>query len=237
VPTLPTLAVPIRSRRRQRGQFVQKLQHGAAGGVLLFKGLAILQHGPEGTELLIGILEVATSALLIVAMLRAARRLRHGHQTHPHAHGVDWIDIFIAAVLGVEAFERWHADGHIARPTILLALTMLMLGLQHRRIGARADRRRALQVTADGVSLPRRPFGRWSATWPEIAAIRTDARTAVVELRNRRSRSIDLTDTENAREIVEAFEEARRRFEASAPLVQAAPGGLVPEEAPDAKEA
>jgi len=85
---------------------------------------------------------------------------------------------------------------------------MLMLGLQHRRIGARADRRRALQVTADGVSLPRRPFGRWSATWPEIAAIRTDARTAVVELRNRRSRSIDLTDTENAREIVEAFEEA-----------------------------
>jgi hypothetical protein len=72
--------VPIRSRRRQRGQFVQKLQHGAAGGVLLFKGLAILQHGPEGTELLIGILEVATSALLIVAMLRAARRLRHGHR-------------------------------------------------------------------------------------------------------------------------------------------------------------
>lgn len=226
----PDIVVHLRSRRRERALFVQKLQHGMAGVLLLFKGLEILQHGAEGFELALGIVEVLTSVLLIGALVRGMRRLRRGAPSHPHhAHGIDWIDVFVAGVLAVEALERWHADHHIARPTILLALVMLAIGLLHGRIATFGGRRRALRVTAEGISVPRRPFGRFSVGWGNVRALRVDAREAIVEARDGRSHRIDLLDLENAGDVVSAFEEARRRVTVTASAAAtSSPGAAKP---------
>ena len=108
------IVVPLRSRRRERALLVQKLQHGAAGVVLLGTGLATLGRQPHGFELALGVREVGTSALVLGAIVRAMRRVRHGTRgPHGHAHspGVDWIDVFVAGVLGAvlatEGRKQW----------------------------------------------------------------------------------------------------------------------------------
>jgi len=102
--------VPLRSRRQQRGMFVQKLEHAIPALVLLFLGLSTLKEGASGLGLAVAIAEIVSSVLLLVAMARAAHRLRRPHPSATsHAHGVDWIDIFAATMLGVEALEKWRS--------------------------------------------------------------------------------------------------------------------------------
>ena len=212
------------SRKRQRAALVQKIQHAVGGVFLLLQGLGTLQNGPEGMELGIAIVEVVTSGLLIVALARAIRKLRRpALQAHrpahaPHDHGghsgIDWIDILIAGVLGAEVLEKWHATGHLARPTVLLALVLVGIGLLHGRIAAFGARRRALRISAAGVSVPlRRPFARRELSWSQIKAI--DPRQALIELRSGERHRIDLADVEDAPPVVSALEEAQRRHAAS----------------------
>ena len=74
-------------------------------------------------------------------------------------------------MLAVEAYAKYHANGHIARPTILLAVFMLGLGLAHGRLAAWGDRRRQLRIDDDGISLPGRLFRRHTLAWAEVASI------------------------------------------------------------------
>jgi hypothetical protein len=166
--------------------------------------------------LALGVIEVGTSALRLGAIVRAVRRVRHGTpgpRSHAHSPGVDWIDVFVAGVLGAEALERWHTHHHIARPTILLAITVLTLGIAHRRIAAFAQRKRSLRVTYNGISIPRRPFGRFTAKWSELDAITIGEREASVRARAGRSRRVDLTDAENGSEVRAALDTARERLD------------------------
>ena len=219
------IIVPLQSRRRQRAAFAQKLQHAVAGVFLLFQGLNTLRHGPEGLELTIAVVEVVTSGLLIVAMIRAIRQLRKrnpGAPGHVH-HGIDWVDVLIAAVLGAEALEHWHTTHHLPRPTILLAVSLLVIGLLHARIAAAGGRRRALRVGATGLSIPRRRFfARDTVGWEQIGRITIAAREAVIQTRTGPSRTIDLADLDNAAEVIAALEEAQRRL-ASLPPPDAPP--------------
>ena len=240
---LSEIIVPLESRRRQRAAFAQKLQHAVAGVFLLFQGLNTLSHGPEGLELAIAVIEVVTSGLLMVAMIRVVRQLRRrdsGGQGHAH-HGIDWVDVLIAAVLGAEGLEHWHTTHHLPRPTIVLALSLLVIGLMHGRIAAAGGRRRALRVGPTGLTVPhRRFFGREVFSWNQIAGITIGTREAVIEIRNGPSRTIDLADLDNASQVVAALQDAQSRVPTAPPpppaLSPVVAPALSPVEAPVLKQ-
>ena len=207
------IVVPLLSRRVQRGQLVQKLNHAIPTFGLIAAGLQALGEGARGFELALAVVEIVTSVVLIGTIARSLRALRQKRPaTSHHGDGVDWIDIWAAGVLFAEAAERWHLKHHVARPIILTALLTLALGLFHGRIFQWGQRRRALRIAADGLSVGGRPFKAFSATWKEIASISSAGRYAEIRTRAGLSRSIDLDDLENADAVRAALAEARGRL-------------------------
>ena len=206
----PMIAVPIRYRRAQRGLFIQKLQHAVPSIVVLGNGLEHLSHEPHGLDLWVGVAEIGVSLLVIGSVIRGFRKLRSetaaNVDVHHAHHGIDWIDICLGAMLSVEAYAVYHANGHIARPTILLAVTMFTIGLLHGKLTAKGDEQRALRVTADGISMPKRlPFSRMTLAWAEIAAIEIGERYAMVSAIDGRAQRIDLHDVLNPKAVRDAL--------------------------------
>jgi hypothetical protein len=223
--TMPeSLVVPLRSRRQQRAVMVQKLQHAVPGCVLLAAGLQTLGEGPHGTELGMAIFEVAASALLLGSMARTLHASRHllrrsGSTHHPHLahhahHGIEWADLFAAAVLIAEGLERKMHGHHFPRPTILAAATLTVLGLMHGRIQHFAQARRSIRVTDGALFVPGRPFKarRIHATWGELASIEVGERWAVITTRAGRVRKLDLSDLEGEAHVRAALLAARTRL-------------------------
>lgn len=209
--------VPVRYRRAQKGQFVQKLQHAIPSVIVLGDGLSHLQHDPHGVSLALGIAEVGVSALVIGSVIRGFRRLRAGNGagSHGHAHhGVDWIDLSLGAMLLVEAYAKFHATAHLPRPTILLGVVMIVLGFVHGRLAAWGDRRLELRVDDEGISVPRRFFRRLTVAWPEVAEITSGPAIARVITIDGRDQSLDLADAIDPGPIRAALADARARLEA-----------------------
>jgi len=127
-----TELTPERARRRASVRLFQKLQHAVPGFVLLSHGSAMLVNGAEGWHEVLAIAEVVTSLIVFAMLARALRALRvHFREgTVPHVHtGIDWVDIFLGAMLFTEVWSRYVETGHIARPTILLGFVMLFFGV------------------------------------------------------------------------------------------------------------
>jgi len=174
-----------------------------------------LKEGARGFDLALAIVEIGTSVLLVATIARSIRGARkNGQRGLPHAHGIDWVDIWAAAVLFVEAAERWHLRHHMPRPLILTAFVTLGLGLFHGRITAFRRRRRSLRISAEGIYVSGRPFNTFTARWPDIAAIVVTERSAEIRTRHGRVRRLDLADLENADAIRAAFEDARAHIAA-----------------------
>jgi hypothetical protein len=222
------ISVPIQYRRTLKAQFLQKLQHAVPAIVVLGDGLEHLSHREDALDLALGSTEVVISLLVAGSVIRGVRALRaHIAQTeHSHAHhGVDWIDICIGVMLLVEAWSKYHASGHIARPTLLLALVMLTLGVMHGRLLAFGARRRELRIDANGISVATKPFNRMSLTWPEVASIEIGDRWAVISAINGRSRRIDLNDVmrpQAVREVLLRAQTLREEARQAAALEQSA---------------
>ena len=91
----------LRSKRQKRAAAVQKLQHLVPALLLLANGWSALSGHAEGAELAIALLELASGGLFVVAAVRGIRGAVRGRAAaHAHAHhGVDWADIFAAAVV------------------------------------------------------------------------------------------------------------------------------------------
>lgn len=210
-------AVAVRYRRVQRGQFAQKLQHALPSVIVLMDGVDHLQHDPYGASLALGIAEVGVSLAVIVTVVRGFRKLvKGGGSTHEgHAqHGVDWIDICLGAMLLVEAYAKYHANGHVARPIILMAVVLLIIGVMHGRIAAGGARRLELRVDDDGISVPGRFFRRLTLPWSEVAEITVGPGKARVIATNGREQGLNLADAINADAIRQVLNEARERLEA-----------------------
>ena len=207
------IAVPITYRRAERGLFVRKLQHAIPSMVVLGDGLDHLSHNPHGVELVLGVFEVAAAVLVIGSVVRGVQQLRkrlaapHADHAHGH-HGVDWIDIFIGAMLGVEAYSKYHATAHIPRPTILLAVVMITIGLAHGRLAAWGDRRRELRVGPEGLSVPGR-LSRLTLAWSEVESIEMDDKAAVVRATDGRTQRIDLSNVLRPKAVRDALISAR----------------------------
>jgi len=211
------IAVPIRYRRAHRGLFIQKLQHAVPSIVVLGDGIEHLSHGGAGLDLGIGAAEVAVSLLVIGSVIRGFRELRRqtakgDHDVHAH-HGVDWIDICLGAMLSVEAYAQFHATGHLPRPTMLLAFAMFTIGMLHGTIAKKGDERRQLRVSADGITVPGKPFNRLTLAWAEVASIDVDERWAAITATDGRTRKIDLSDVFQPQAVREALTSARTLLE------------------------
>ncbi len=205
--SLEATTVPLRSRRHERALVAQKFQHVLPASGLLLVGAQALRDGAHGGELALAIVEILTSAALVVSFARHVRAVRRPHAAAHAHHGVDWFDIFAAGVLAAEAVERWHLKHHIARPTILVALITLGLGLFHGRIAAHQARRRVLHIDDSGVRIGGKPFRTFFAAWPDIAAITLAPGLAEVHTRagaTRRLHLDDLHDTERVRAALAA---------------------------------
>jgi hypothetical protein len=218
------IAVPIRYRRSVKALFVQKLQHALPSIVVLSDGLAHFADSGHAAEQILGAAEVAVAAAVIGSVIWGVRQLQRQtaaeNLDHLHEHGVDWIDIAIGAMLSVEAVAKYEATAHIPRPTILLALTMFVVGVLHPRLARYGDRKRELRITDNGVSIPGGKFTRLTLAWDEVAAIDFDDRYATVTAVDGRSKRIDLKEVFHPTAVREALMHARTTLEAAR---QAAP--------------
>jgi hypothetical protein len=217
---VPEQVVPIRSRRRELAPMVQKLQHVLPAAALLFQGVTRLRHEPHGWSLLLAAGEVAISVLVVGAFfgqLRASRRSHDADHGDVHAgHGVDWVDLLIGAMLGVEVLAHWHETGHIKRPTVLMAAGIFMIGLLHGKIAARAGRRLALKIDDTGLAVGGRPFQNFTAAWDELAAVEIEPKRARLIRKDGKVRTFDFADLRNAAEVRAALQGVQLRVPALA---------------------
>jgi hypothetical protein len=228
---VPEQLVPIRSRKREFAQVMQKLQHVVPAAPLLFQGASRLQHEPHGWSLLLAVAEVGISVLVLGAFVRQLRSTRNrnedDHGQHA-AHGVDWIDVAIGVMLGIEVWAHWYETGHIKRPTVLMAVVILAIGLLHGRIAARAGRRLALKIGDDGVAIGGRPFQNFVAPWGELADVVIEPQRARLVRRDGKTREINFRDLRNAAEVRAALEGIRLRLAPAEPPPDAAAPSLPP---------
>ena len=75
-----------------------------------------------------------------------------------------------------------------------------------------AEGRRSLRIDAFGLQVRRRPFPRFSVSWPDIERIDLDDRWARVVARGGRQRRINLADLRNAEEVRAALLAAKQRL-------------------------
>jgi hypothetical protein len=198
--------IPLVSKRRERAKLLQKLQHGLPAVVLLFEGARRLAADHDGLSRLLAIGEILSSALVVVSMARTLRKARRPGTGHDeHAHGVDWVDIFLAAMLSAEVLRHWHETAHWKRPTILLAIVTLGMGLMHGRIADRSQRRRALRISTDGLSIGGRFRSVFRAAWTDVDHIDVSAGRATIVLRDGRERRLDLADLRNGSQVADAL--------------------------------
>jgi hypothetical protein len=207
-------AIPVRYRRAQRAQFIQKLQHAIPSVVVLTGGIEHLRHEPHGFSLALGLAEVLVALLVIGTVIRGLRQLRSGAHAHAH-HGVDWIDISLGAMLLVEAYAKFQATADLPGPTVLLGVAMLFIGVMHGRIAAWGDRRLELRVDDAGISVPGRWFRRLTLAWSEVAEITVGPATARVIAVDGRDQALDLADAVNGEALRQLLNEARARLAAS----------------------
>ena len=195
----------------------QKFQHAVPAPVLFRDGVGRLAGHSALWNTALGAAEVGASAVVIVALLRALRRIVKGTTSAHHAHGVDWIDIFLGVMLLVEVLVHHHETGRIQRPTVLLGATMIALGLTHGWLMSRAARRRALHVNDDGITVGRRFFRRFSVRWPDVAEINVSAAKAYIIARDGREHRFDLEDLVAPAEVRQALLAAQARWQTPLP--------------------
>jgi hypothetical protein len=207
-PAHPVL-LPLVTRRRQRVQLFQKVQHAIPVAALLTAGVQGIQNGERGFALGLAIFEIVVSVLLLRTLVKDFAAVRKPHGGHHNSHGgVDWFDVFAAGVLTAEALEHWHTHHHLPRPTVLLAAVTLTLGLLHGRIA----RQRMLHIHDDGIRAGRRFFRKFAAPWQEIERIDMDDKHAHIILRSGRTWRTRLKDLPNAPEVRAALLAARSRI-------------------------
>jgi hypothetical protein len=205
--------LPLRSKRRTRAQMVQKLQHVLPAALLIVSAMSAFRGGEEGAARVIAIVEAIAAVAFIASVAYEVRKSRRKEPGHPHAaHAIDWPDVLVSLVFFAEALERWHRRGKIFNPPFLTGVGMLALGLLHGRIFGAVERHRSLRIDDTGISIGKRPFGKFRAPWDALRTIEIDARYARITRRDGGERRIDLHDVEEAGPVRRALEDARRRL-------------------------
>jgi hypothetical protein len=124
--------VPDRARRRAVAKVLMKVQHAVPGTVLIQEGIHSIREGVEGWHRLLAVSEIVVCAAVFISLARALPQLARDvrSKTVPHIHmGIDWVDIFLGGMLFTEAWAKYLDHGHVARPTVLLGIVMIVYGI------------------------------------------------------------------------------------------------------------
>jgi hypothetical protein len=226
---LTDITVPLVSRRRERVQLMQKLQHGVPAVFVFLEGLDRILNNAGDASRWVGTAEAFAGLLVLGAVGRAIGRLKWGAGHTPprqrvHLHQVDWVDLGLAALLFTEVGVHYFDTGHWARPTILLAVVTLAIGLSHGRLTAYAAKRRALRITDDGVAVGGLLFRTFTARWSDIARIDLADRSAALVMKDGRTQAFDLIDLRHGNDVTRALTRARVRLEQAGPPAAGAAG-------------
>jgi hypothetical protein len=214
---VPEQIIPLQSKKRDLALTLQKLQHVIPAMPLLLHGIERLGHGLHlDASLALGAAEVIVSVLVLGAFVRHLRSMRSpaehdGHGEHAAGHGVDWVDLLIGAMLAVEVWAHWHETGHVKRPLVLTAVVMVILGLVHGRIMARAARRQSLTIDENGLRLGK-PFRRFQAAWDELAAVDIEPDRARLTRKDGKHYEVNFRDLRHAADVRDALEGVRLRL-------------------------
>ena len=141
------------------------------------------------------------------------------------SHGVDWVDLLIGAMLGIEVWAHWYESGHVKRPTVVMAVGIFVIGLLHGKIAARAGRRQALKIDDAGLAVGGRPFQNFTATWDSLAAVEIEPARARLIRKDGKVRTLNFADMRNAADVREALEGVRLRLPAIADTTADADAG------------
>jgi len=193
---------------------LQKLEHAVPSVVLLVDGFRRFAAEPTPLSIGLAIAEVATSALVLRAFAVAARHaFKHDAGSHVH-HGPDWLDIFMGAMVLTEVFVHYHETGHITRPKLMLASSLVFIGILHGKQESFVHRRRSLTVDDTGVRARVRLTKRLNASWDDIERIDVGPRYLTIATRAGRELTIDGDDLMNAHDVRVAMEQARDQLQA-----------------------
>jgi hypothetical protein len=191
---------------------------------LFLEGLDRILTGAGDSNRWFGTIEAFASLLVLGAIFRAIGRLRWGAGHTPprqriHLSQVDWVDILLALMLFAEVGAHYveTAPHHVSRPTLLLAIVTLAVGLLHGRITAYAAKRRVLMVTESGVSVGGRMFSRFTASWRDIERIDINEKSAAIVMRDGKTQDFDLIDIRHGNDVTRALTRARSRLGAATP--------------------
>jgi len=216
---LTDIIVPLVSRRRERVQLLQRIQHGVPALVLFVEGLDRILTRQGDWNRWLGTAEAFASLLLLGAIARAIGRLRWGAGHTPprqrvHVTQVDWLSLALASLLLLEIAAYRFETGAWRHVTIAVAVVTLAVGLLHGRITAFAANRHTLRVTDHGVTAGGRFFQRFTATWAAIDRIDIAEKSAAIVKRDGRTRTFDLIDIRHSNDVTRALTRARSRLDA-----------------------
>ncbi|AMY08916.1 hypothetical protein LuPra_02122 [Luteitalea pratensis] len=191
--------VVFTSRRVARAQRVQGARHVLVGLLLASSGYASISEAHHASWL--DVVAIVSGLLLLVAFVVEVRRAR---ASVVHHHGaVGWVDIFAAAVTGVEAGHLQH-KGKVGLPIAygLVALLLLAVGLMHGRL----QRLRRLVVDEHGFDVRLSPWSRVRLPWSEVADLHSAGRVVTVTTKAGRAHRFNLLDAGHGDAVIEALE-------------------------------
>lgn len=163
------VTIPLRDRRQNVSTVVDLVTHVGAAVPLLAAGYAALT-GAGGTDRLLGYVEIVVAALLLMAVAREAKELRHGGGNEEY--GINWLNVFAAGVMFCEVWQKWEVVGRFWSPTFLTAVVTLGIGILNPRLARRRARRRQLVLDDSGVEMRTGRFRRVvAARWDELESI------------------------------------------------------------------
>lgn len=186
------------SSRARRVQRVQGARHAFIGLTLAVAGGQALADGHHVTW--IDYVALVSGALLLVAFVREMRgALRHGAHAH---HGINWVDVFAAAVTLVEAAHLRHL-GRVRLPIAyaLLAVFLLGIGLFHDRLA----RIRRLIVDEDGFDIRLQPWKRVRRRWRDLTAVVADETSITLTELDGATMRLNLADAPERADVIDAF--------------------------------
>ena len=226
--SLSDIIVPLVSRRRERLQVLQKVQQGIPSLVLFLQGLDRILTGAGDWNRWLGTLQTFAGMLVLGAISRAITRLRWGTHQPPRQRmnptQVDWIVILLSLLLVAEVAAHYYETRQLRDLTLVLAIATLAGGLLHGRLKAFDAKREVLRVTDSGVSVGGRFFNRFTAAYEQISRIDIAEKSAIVVLRDGRTKEIDLIDIRHSNDVTRALTKARTRLEPAAEAAGVASG-------------
>jgi hypothetical protein len=209
----PTI-IPLDDRRLERASKAEAFQQAIAAVVLFSAGYDRFESSTGGALIFAAAL-IAAGGMLLWTAFRAFRGK------------VPWHPGLLNLAAGVALLTEWAvklaADGgKIIKPSLVMAVLSLGLGLFHPFIERRRASHRFLRLDADGISYRRGGFRRFDVRWDALESISVLPKEILFQRRSGRPHRIPLRHLGNAAEVVEVVLSASRAAGIAAPLEAAA---------------